>query len=150
MIYINSYFISCSMGRKSSNKQTHEGDCNIPLFAPVGVGVVVGVRVGVGVVCRGGGGGGGRGSPTQKIGGNVYQGLGYDPGCRRVQGFPRDLRSPSAISRNWWYVELWPIPKLPISSIVKEFLAVLSQKSVFRSGIKFWPYRGSNSGPSRF
>ena len=100
LIYINSYFLSCSMGRKSSNKQTHEGDCNIPLFAPVGVGVVVGVRVGVGVVCRGGGGGGGRGSPTQKIGGNVYQGLGYDPGCRRVQGFPRDLRSPSAISRN--------------------------------------------------
>ena len=45
---------------------------------------------------RGGCGGGGRGSPTQKKGGNKYQGLGYDPGCRSVQGLPRDLRSPSA------------------------------------------------------
>ena len=71
-----------------------------------------------------------------KIGGNEYQRLGYDPGYRRVPGLPRDLRSPSAISRNRWYVEIWPIPKLSVSSIVTEFLAVFSQEKNFKTGKK--------------
>ena len=84
-----------------------------------------------------------------KIGGNEYQRLGYDPGYRRVLWLPRDLRSSSAISRNRWYVEIWPIPKLSVSSIMTEFLALLSQKKFFKTGIKFWPDKGSNSQSSR-
>ena len=36
-------------------------------------------------------------STYKKIGGNVYQRMGYDPGYWRAQGLSRDLRSPSAL-----------------------------------------------------
>ena len=65
------------------------------------------------------------------------------------KGSPRDLRSPSAISRNRWNIEIWPISKLSVSSNMTEFLAVISQKK-FKTRIKFCPDRGSNSRPSRF
>ena len=63
---------------------------------------------------------------------------------------PAKALGPSDILDRDTVIELWPIPKLSISSIMTALLAVLSQKSVFKTGIKFWPHRGSNSRPSRF
>ena len=63
---------------------------------------------------------------------------------------PAKALGPSDILDRKPVVELWPMPKLSISSILTEFLAVLSRKSVFKTGMPLWPHRGSNSRPSRF
>ena len=47
-------------------------------------------------------------------------------------------------------VELWPVPKLRLAALWQSFGSTFSKKSVFKTGIKFWPHRGLNSRPSRF
>ena len=63
---------------------------------------------------------------------------------------PAKALGPSDILDRNPIVELWPKTKLSISSILTEFWQYFPKKSVFKTGIEFWPHRGSHSRLSRF